>query len=351
MNITKVQKTLFLWLLLAITVMFVWLITPFLQPIFWAAVLAVVFFPVQQWWLRATKDHKGVSAMLSLITIFIIVLIPLYFIVQAIIHESISLYSTVSHTVHGGGISIEEQLRPITQYLDTQFGITPTQTVSKAQEMVQAFGSFITAKAVDFGQDVFAFGIQFFVMLYILYYFLKEGSGLVNKLIHVLPLGDARERKLLRKLTTTTRATIKGTLIIGVIQGVLGGLLFAVVGINNPVLWGAVMTVLSIIPALGTGIVWGPAGILLLIGGHLWQGILVIAVGTVIIGLVDNLLRPILVGKDTEMPDALVLLSTLGGLSLMGISGFVIGPVIAAFFLSVWQMFEEEHRKELEELG
>lgn len=144
---------------------------------------------------------------------------------------------------------------------------------------------------------------------------------------------------------------MKGTFIIGIVQGTLGGLLFWAVGIKGAVIWGSLMTVLSIIPAVGSFLVWFPAGVILLFTGHIWQGVVVLVVGTAIISLVDNLLRPPLVGKDTEMPDVLVLLSTLGGLSLFGISGFIIGPIIAAFFLSMWNMFEEEHRKELNEMG
>lgn len=350
MNIARLQKTLFMWLLLAITIAFAWLISPFLQPIFWAVVLAVVFYPIQELWLRATKEHKGVSAMLTIITIFLVVLIPLYFVIQAVISESIELYGTVSGSVQSG-ITLEEQIAPVTSYLNEKFNVAPEDSIAKAGEAVKTFGTFITNHAVSFGQDALAFGIRFFVMLYVLFYFVKEGTNLVTKMVHVLPLGDARERKLLRKFATATRATIKGTLIIGVIQGVLGGLLFAAVGISNPVLWGALMTVLSIIPAVGSGLIWGPAGILLLVGGHTWEGVVVLVIGTLFIGLIDNILRPKLVGKDTEMPDVLVLLSTLGGLSLLGISGFVIGPVIAAFFLSVWEMFEEEHRKDLEAIG
>ena len=140
-----------------------------------------------------------------------------------------------------------------------------------------------------------------------------------------------------------SRATIKGTLVVGLVQGALGGVLFWAVGIPAPVFWGVVMTVFSILPAVGAGLVWGPAAIILLALGEIVRGVVLIIVGTVIIGLVDNLLRPILVGRDTQMPDYLVLVSTLGGLAVFGISGFVIGPVVAAFFLVVWEMFAEEH--------
>jgi predicted PurR-regulated permease PerM len=180
-------------------------------------------------------------------------------------------------------------------------------------------------------------------MLYILFFFLRDGGRLVAALIRALPLGDVRERELLVKFSEVTRATIKGTLVVGCVQGAIGGLLFWILGIPAPVFWGAVMAVFSVMPVVGPGIVWGPAAIILIAGGHIFKGIVLIAGGVVLIGLVDNVLRPLLVGRDTQMPDYLVLLATLGGLSVFGIAGFVIGPVIAAFFLVVWEMFAQEY--------
>ena len=160
-----------------------------------------------------------------------------------------------------------------------------------------------------------------------------------------------REKRLFRKFASTTRATVKGTFLIALIQGALGGILFFAVGISAPFLWGSIMGVLSVIPAIGPGIIWLPAGIILLVSGSIWQGIFVLVAGGLVISLIDNALRPIFVGKDTEMPDFLILLSTFGGLSVFGITGFIIGPIIAAFFLSMWNMFEEEYKKDLSTRG
>jgi predicted PurR-regulated permease PerM len=183
----------------------------------------------------------------------------------------------------------------------------------------------------------------FFLMLYILFFFLRDGPDLVRALVRAVPLGDRRQSRLLSKFVAVSRATIKGTLVVGIVQGTLGGLVFWAVGIPAPVVWGAVMTVFALVPAVGVGLVWGPAAVIMLALGEIVRGIVVLLVGIFVIGLIDNVLRPILVGRDTEMPDYLVLLATLGGLSTLGISGFVIGPVIAAFFLAVWEMFAEDH--------
>jgi predicted PurR-regulated permease PerM len=196
---------------------------------------------------------------------------------------------------------------------------------------------------VAIGQDTIRITIFFFLMLYLLYFFLRDGKKIIDGLVRALPFGDERERHLLERFAEVSRATLKGTLVVGFVQGLMGGILFALFGIGAPILWGVVMALLSIIPALGPAIVWLPAAIILIAKGSIWQGITIIAVGSVVIGLADNVLRPLLVGRDTRLPDYLILLSTLGGLTAFGISGIVIGPIIAAFFLSVWEMAEEEY--------
>jgi len=211
--------------------------------------------------------------------------------------------------------------------------------------------SWLGSQALTIGQNTFRVMVLSFVMLYILFFLLRDGPKLEKRLVEILPLGDVKERRLFKKFTSTTRATIKGTFVIAIIQGTIGGILFLIAGVGAPLLWGALMGVLSVIPAVGPAVIWIPVGILLLLSGSVWQGVLVLIGGAAIISLVDNILRPILVGKDTQMPDVVILLSTLGGLTLFGISGFIIGPIIAAFFLAMWQMFEEEFRTELKTRG
>jgi predicted PurR-regulated permease PerM len=179
-------------------------------------------------------------------------------------------------------------------------------------------------------------------MLYLLFFFLRDGPRLLEGLVRALPLDDHRERHLLERFAEVSRATIKGTLVVGIAQGAIGGIAFAMLGISAPVLWGVVMALLSILPAVGTALVWLPAAIVLLASGKIVSGVALILIGVFVIGLVDNVLRPILVGHDTRMPDYLILLSTLGGLAGFGLAGIIIGPIIAAFFLSVWHMAEQD---------
>ena len=180
-------------------------------------------------------------------------------------------------------------------------------------------------------------------MLYFLFYLFRDGERIVERIIRALPLGDRRERRLFSKFADVARATVKGTLVVAAVQGAIGGLLFWALGIDAAVFWGVVMAVLSLVPAIGSALVWVPAAVILAASGEPGRAAILVAGGVLVIGLVDNLLRPILVGRDTEMPDYLVLIATLGGIAVFGLSGFVLGPVVAALFLVVWDMVIEEY--------
>jgi predicted PurR-regulated permease PerM len=180
-------------------------------------------------------------------------------------------------------------------------------------------------------------------MLYLLFFFLRDGHAVVERLVRILPLGDARERHLFNRFAEVVRATVKGTFVIAAVQGTIGGIAFALLGVRGALLWGVVMALSSLLPVVGPALVWAPAAVLLMTTDRLIEGIVLVVVGVVLVGLADNLLRPILVGRDTRMPDYLVLLATLGGLALFGISGLVIGPLIAALFITLWEMFEQTY--------
>lgn len=352
MQFKKFQQGLFLLVLLLVTILFVWLINPYLIAIFWAIVLAIVFYPVKTMYLKLVNDHEITSVIMTMLTMVVIVIVPLYVLGLSLVNESVRLYSTAAVNPQQVVESVESfnQHVPVLTWMEN-LGVDRQELQTKISEGLKTFGLYIASSARSVGQSTLRFVVNFFIMLYLLYFFLRYGPYLLKRLQHLVPLGDKKEARLFTRFTSTVRATVKGTLIIGVLQGVVGGVLFWIVGIPAPVLWGAVMGALSIIPAVGSFVIWGPAGIILLATGQLWQGILVLVIGSVVISLIDNILRPPLVGKDTQMPDAVILLSTLGGLSLFGISGFVIGPIIAAFFLSFWGMFEEEYSKELQKSG
>ena len=332
-----IARTFFIALLFIVTAAFIWLIRGFLQPIFWAVALGIVVFPVHGKIEQRLGARKSLAAAASLMLVLVVVLLPLAGIIAAVTSEAAGLYARLADgDIDPSGIyRVIEQNVPQLLSLLQSVGIDP--------ERLQAqLASGAASRALAIGQDTMRVTVFFFLMIYLLFFFLRDGRRLLAGLIHALPFGDERERHLLGRFAEVSRATIKGTFVVGVVQGVIGGTLFALLGIGAPVLWGVVMALLSIIPAVGPALVWIPAAIVLIAGGQLVSGIVLIVAGVFVIGLVDNLLRPILVGRDTRMPDYLILLSTLGGLAGFGLSGVVIGPIIAAFFLSVWAMAAEE---------
>jgi predicted PurR-regulated permease PerM len=211
----------------------------------------------------------------------------------------------------------------------------------RVANLLKQGSQFIAAQALSIGQGAADFILGLIVMLYLLFFLLRDGSALSKRIQDALPLRAEQERELIRKFATVIRATIKGSILVAALQGALGGLIFWLLGLHAPVLWGVVMGLLALLPALGAALVWVPAAIYLLATGSIWEGIVLLAFGAFVIGLVDNILRPLLVGKDTKMPDYVVLISTLGGLATFGLNGFVVGPVIAAMFIAAWDIFTE----------
>jgi predicted PurR-regulated permease PerM len=342
---TAIQNVSFLVLVALTTLVFLALIGSFLMPVFWAAVLATVFFPLQSRYVATLGGRRSLASVATILTIMMLVVIPLFLVGLAMSREAIDLHEEIM----SGAIDLQAPLRflqritPLASDYLGGLGIDVEGLVQRLSTTAVTVSQFIASRALGIGQDVLRITALFFVMVYILFFFLRDGRQLVATLIRMLPLGDARERQLLAKFAEVSLATIKGTLVVGIVQGAIGAVLFWALGIPAPVFWGTLMAMFSVLPAVGPGLVWLPAAVILLGMGQIVKGIILIAAGVLVIGLVDNVLRPLLVGRDTQMPDYLVLLATLGGLALFGVSGFVIGPVIAAFFLVVWEMFADEY--------
>lgn len=346
MDEKRLEYGFFIALLVLVTVAFVALLSGYLLPIFWAATLGVLFYPVKS---RLAKRLRGrsssLAAFLTLVLILTTVIVPAFGLVSAVAGEASQLYARIQSGELDPAALLRwfESMAPRLVELAGSFGIDFGQIRSNLSQGAVKVSQYVGGFAFAAGQNALAFTLAFFIMLYVLFFVLRDGDRILDVLIRALPLGDARERLLFSKFAEVSRATIKGTVVIGMIQGALGGLIFALLGIRGAVFWGVVMAVLSLLPAVGAGLVWAPAALLLAIQGAWGKALMLALFGALVIGLVDNLLRPLLVGRDTRMPDYLVLLSTLGGLSLFGVSGFVIGPVIAALFLAFWVMFEQQH--------
>jgi predicted PurR-regulated permease PerM len=338
------QRAFFFALLFAVTLAFLWLIRAFLQPIFWAVALGIVVFPLHEWLERKLAPRASLAALASVLLVILIVVLPLTGIAAAVTSEAAALYQRLSTSgvqLTGLVAEAQEHVPQVVAALE-RLGVDPARLEAQISSAAVTASRVIASRALSIGQDAIRIAIFFVLMLYLLFFFLRDGRRLLDGLVRALPLGDHREQHLLERFAEVSRATIKGTVVVGAVQGAIGGIAFAILGIGAPVLWGVIMALLSILPAVGPSLVWLPAAIILFVNGQIASGVVLVAVGVLVIGLVDNVLRPILVGRDTRMPDYLILLSTLGGLAGFGLAGIIIGPIIAAFFLSVWHMAEHE---------
>jgi len=339
---SSLQDKAFLVLLVAASVAFAWILQPYYGALFWAAALAILFAPMQRRLLQAMPGRRNLAALTCLLGIVLLVLLPLSWIAGMLVKEGAQVYQRLG----SGEINFSAYLQQIyaalpasvTALLD-RFGLGSSGLLQERLTAALTRGSqFFAAQAVSIGQDAFNLVLGFFIMLYLLFFFLRDGRALIARLRQVIPLGEQIKDELGSKFATVIGATVKGNIAVAMAQGALGGLIFWALDLNAPVLWGVVMAFLSLLPAVGAAVVWLPMAIYLFISGQIVQGSVLLAFGVLVIGLVDNILRPILVGKDTKMPDYVVLLSTLGGISMFGINGFVIGPVIAAMCMAAWSL-------------
>lgn len=326
-------------LLGVITALFFALFIPFIFPIFWAAVLAGIFKPLGGRLRR--RLPPALAASLVVVIIIAIIIIPVGIVGSLLIAESIHLYDTISQDRGLIEMKIRSlQLPELSRYL-ARLGISEGLVAGRIAEMLKGLADFIIVHLTSITQNTLVFFVKFLIMLYSLFFFLKDGERLYQSFIRYNPLGSRRGRILYERFIATANAGIKATLIIGGIQGILGALIFYAVGIQGAVIWGIIMMFASVVPLVGSSIIWGPAGIIMLLAGHLWEGAAILAFGIVVIGLADNLLKPIIIGRGVQMHPLIVFFSTLGGLAIFGISGFVLGPVIASLFVVSWDMFEE----------
>ena len=339
MPIRQYIRPIAFWLmLLAVTVAFYQLLKPFLLTVFWALLLSIIFQNSYRRIRIRLRGRDNTAAILTTLLIVLCVVIPGFFLVLALINESLGVYQrlqsgewNLAHLVD----VIQEQMPRLEQLL-RQVGLTPERMKADLGNFAVTAARAVADRLLGYTQNAIAFTAQFFMMIYILFFFLRDGRSIMMSVMNALPLGNRWERILLERFAGVARATLKGTLTVAVIQGAIGGLIFAILGIEGALFWGVVMILLSLLPIGGSSLVWVPAAIILAWQGFWVKSIVLVIVGALGIGLIDNILRPILVGRDTKMPDYLVLLSTLGGLAWFGLSGFVLGPVVAALFLTFW---------------
>jgi predicted PurR-regulated permease PerM len=333
----------FLLLIVAVSLAFAWILWPLYGAVLWGTIGAILFAPLYRRLSRSMRQSRNLAALATVTIILVMVILPLTLITASLLQEASGVYERVQ----SGELNVGRYFAQIfdalplwaTNLLD-RFGLTNLGAVQERLSAGLMKGSqFLAAQAINIGQSTFDFIVNLFVMLYLLFFLLRDGDELSRRIKKAIPLRAEQQHALFEKFTVVIRATVKGNIVVALVQGALGGLIFWLLDIHAPLLWAVLMAFLSLLPAVGTALVWLPVAMYFLVTGAAWQGVILIAYGVLVIGLVDNILRPVLVGKDTRMPDYVVLVSTLGGIAIFGFNGFVIGPVIAAMFMAAWDIF------------
>jgi predicted PurR-regulated permease PerM len=343
MNQDLVTKSIVLLMALGITALFFAMIQQFLMALFLAGLFSALARPLFLRFEASFGGRRHLASAATLLVMATLVLIPLTILAGVVVAQAIEVTQTLvpwtkAQLGNPGafsevleGLPFYDELLPLRDMLLEQAG-----------EAVSVTSKFLVGSVSSLTLGTLNFFFMAFVVLYSMYFLQMDGDKVINKILYYLPLKAADERIMLRKFTSVTRATLKGTLFIGLLQGGLAGAAFAVAGIENWVFWGTVMIVLSIIPAVGSALVWIPASIYLALQGQVGTAIGLGVFCGLVVGSLDNILRPILVGRDTKMHELMIFLSTLGGIFMFGFSGIFIGPLIASFFISIWEMYGVE---------
>jgi len=330
-------------LVAAVSVAFLAVTWPFLKPLLVGAMFAGLCRPLYHWLTRVLGGRTTLAAALTLLIVFLLIAGPISAFVGVVVSQALNVSEQAIPWVqqHFGAAStfnahdwLVHRFPALAPYVPDQAKIV--ETVGNAAKTA---GAVLVGGASRITAGTATFLLNLFVMFYAMFFFLKDGRKIVERIFYYTPLNHGDEERMLERLTSVTRATVKGTLVIGAIQGALAGLGFFFAGIDGAAFWGTLMAILSVVPGIGAALIWVPGVIFLFITGHALAGTLLLAWCATVVGTIDNILRPTLVGKDAKMPDLLILVGTLGGLFLFGPIGFIVGPMVCALFLTVWDIY------------
>jgi predicted PurR-regulated permease PerM len=345
MTNASVNRTILAVMAIGISTLFLAMIRHFLLMILLAGIFSGLAHPLYRKLTLAFKGRRTPASFITLLLMVILVLVPLGFFAAMVASEAIKVSQSVTPWVknHLAGPSAMEELRDFIPFYEK---IEPYREMilSKAGEMVGAVSKYLIGNLSSATLGTVNFIFMVFVLLYAMFFFLIDGDKLLEKILYYLPLKDEDEQRMVDKFISVTRATLKGTAVIGILQGGLAGVAFFAAGIPSAVFWGTLMALLSIIPGIGAALVWAPASVILAISGHYAEAAGVFMFCALVVGSLDNFLRPRLVGKDTQLHELLILFSTLGGIAMFGILGFIVGPILASLFVTIWDIYGEAFR-------
>ena len=360
MENTHVSRTTFrtafvLMLVLAVSFAFLAVAWPFLIPLLLGALLAGLCDPLYRWVTRLFGGRRSLAAGITLLILFVLIVGPLSAFVGVVVKQALAVSNQALPWVqeHFGAVSafnahdwLARRFPALAHYVPEQ-----DQIVDSAAQLAKASGTYLVGGATQLTASTATFLLNLFVMLYAMFYFLRDGGVILEKILYYTPLSHGDEVRVLERLRSVTRATIKGTVVIGIIQGTLAGIGLWFAGLASAAFWGTIMAVLSIVPGIGAALVWLPAVIYLFVIGEKLTATLLLIWCAAVVGTIDNMLRPKLVGKDAKMPDLLILIGTLGGLFLFGPIGFIIGPLVCGLFLTVWEIYGATFKDMLPPVG
>ena len=340
---TNLRTAFVLLLVAAVTALFLAVAWSFLKPLLLGALLAGLFHPLYRWITRLLRGHQSLGAAVTLLVLLVLGLGPLSVFLGIVVQQALTVSDQAIPwlTEHLGAASafnvnewVMQRFPALAKYMPSQ-----EQLVEQVGTAAKTAGAFLVTFASRMTATTAAFLLNLFVMLYAMFFFFKDGYKILERIFYYTPLSDEDETRMLAQFASITRATIKGTLVIGIIQGALAGIAFWVAGIEGAALWGTIMTILSIVPGIGAPLVWVPFVIFLYVNGQYLTATLLLVWCGAVVTTIDNFLRPVLVGRDAQMPDLLILLGTLGGLFLFGPIGFIVGPIVCGLFLTVWDIY------------
>ena len=339
-NRDRFAKSFLVFLAVVISIVFLLMIRRFLMAVLLAGIFSGMAFPLYRRFLRAFKGRKVLASTTTIFLALLVIVIPLTGFLGVAASQAVDVSQAVRPWIERQ-LSQPDAFDALLNRLPFFDRLQPyqDQITAKVGELAGSVGTFLVNSVAAATKGTVTFLLQLFIMLYAMFFFLIDGKSLLDRILYYMPLSPKEEDRMVEKFVSVARATLKGTLVIGILQGGLAGIALFLAGIGGAAFWGTVMVVLSIIPGIGTALVWVPAVIYLIAGGHYGAGIALAVWCGVVVGTVDNVLRPRLVGKDTKMSDLLILLSTLGGIFLFGAVGFIIGPIVAALFVTVWDIY------------
>ncbi|MEK7181797.1 MAG: AI-2E family transporter, partial [Patescibacteria group bacterium] len=347
MQLKSLNVYFFFILLTLVGVAVFFIFRPFITAIIAAAIISALFKRPYNFLERVMHGHRGIAAFFTCILVILIIVTPILIVLSMAIGEASSIYGALGEQTKieqfiDKTITLSENV-PILNLVIDRDTLNQERLLLDAKQLSGNALGLLQAAYTSISHFIF----WIFVMFFTLFYFLIDGKRALRYIMRMSPLRNEHDKLLVEKFVSISRATLKGTLVVGAIQGFIGGVVFWIAGVPSPAIWGFIMLLFSMIPLVGTAVVWLPTALIMLALGNVWQGVFIIAVGAGVISTIDNILRPKLVGRDTQMHPLMIFFATLGGISVFGLPGFIMGPIIISLFMALGEIYSIEFRDQL----